>query len=191
MLLFWNSNALSLLQLPMHPFLLLVSFNAFSHSVHASLVTAGVWWGKILIFSGPLFIALEGLSSLLVVQKLGQEGRRLTRETEEYQFGLLIATAVAYVTSAWWIVVVSHSYQNSSLSQVKFVISQSYPSAASTPLSSTLLGVAMTAFVFLTFIGFVLRRTNIIESSGLALFIAYNVWLCGFDQKSFSDPSSS
>jgi len=68
---------------------------------------------------------------------------------------------------------------------------KSYPTAASSPLSSTLLGVAITAFLFLTIIGFVLRRTNIIESSGLAVFIAYNVWLCGFDQKSFTDPASS
>ena len=59
---------------------------------------------------------------------------------------------------------------------------QSYPAAAETPLSSTLLGVAITAFIFLTCIGFVLRRTNVIESSGLALFLAYNVWLCGFDE---------
>jgi len=109
---------------------------------------------------------------LLVVQKLGHQGKRLVGEGEGYQFGLLIATAVAYVTSAWWIVV-------------------AYPAAASSPLSSTLLGVGLTAFIFLTIIGMVLRRTNIIESSGLALFIAYNVWLCGFDQKAFSDPSSS
>lgn len=115
---------------------------------------------------------MEGLSSLLVVQKLGQEGKRLVGRGEVYQFGFLIATAVAYVASAWWIVV-------------------SYPTAAASPLSSTLLGVAITAFLFLTFIGFVLRRTNIIESSGLAVFIAYNVWLCGFDQKSFTDPASS
>jgi len=91
---------------------------------------------------------------------------------EVYQFGLLIATAVAYVASAWWIV-------------------DSYPTAASSPMSSTLLGVAITAFLFLTLIGFVVRRTNIIESSGLAVFIAYNVWLCGFDQKAFTDPASS
>ncbi|KAH9486982.1 hypothetical protein JR316_0001048 [Psilocybe cubensis] len=115
---------------------------------------------------------MEGLSSLLVVQKLGQGGKRLAARGEAYQFGLLIATSIAYVASAWWIV-------------------NSYPTAASSPLSSTLLGVAITAFLFLTIIGFVLRRTNIIESSGLAVFIAYNVWLCGFDQKSFTDPASS
>jgi len=172
LILFWNSNILSLFQLPVHPFLLLVCFNAFSQSVHPYLMTAASIWGKTLTFSGPLFITMEGLSSLLVVQKLGQQGKRLVGKGEGYQFGLLIATAVAYVTSAWWIVV-------------------SYPAAASSPLSSTLLGVGLTAFIFLTIIGMVLRRTNIIESSGLSLFIAYNVWLCGFDQKSFSDPASS
>ncbi|KAF8898795.1 hypothetical protein BD779DRAFT_1431389 [Infundibulicybe gibba] len=172
LILLWGSEALSILQVPMHPFLLLVCFNAFSLTPNPWLVVATNYWGTILAFSGPMFIALEGLSSLLVVQKLGQEAKRLAGEGEVYQFGLLIATAVAYVASAWWIVV-------------------SYPEAASSPLSSTLLGVAITAFLFLTLIGFVLRRTNVIESSGLALFIAYNVWLCGFDQGGFSDLSSS
>ncbi|KAF8960971.1 hypothetical protein BDZ97DRAFT_1664950 [Flammula alnicola] len=172
MILFWGSHALSVLQLPMHPFLLLVCFNIFSSSPNPWLVAAADWWGTLLTLSGPLFITMEGLSSLLVVQKLGQEGKKLVDRGEVYQFGLLIATAVAYVASAWWIV-------------------DSYPTAASSPLSSTLLGVAITAFLFLTIIGFVLRRTNIIESSGLAVFIAYNVWLCGFDQKSFTDPASS
>ncbi|TCD69932.1 hypothetical protein EIP91_005756 [Steccherinum ochraceum] len=108
------------------------------------------------------------MSSLLVSQKLGQVGKELVGEGESYQFGLLIGAAAAYVTSAWWIVV-------------------SFPTAASSPLSSTLLGASVTAFVFLTCIGFVLRRTNVIESSGLALFLAYNVWLCGVNEKSAID----
>ncbi|KAF9535423.1 hypothetical protein CPB83DRAFT_872343 [Crepidotus variabilis] len=168
----WGSQALSVLQLPMHPFLLLLCFNIFSSSPHPWLVSAADWWGTLLTLSGPLFIVLEGMSSLLVVQALGQGGKKLVSRGEVYQIGLLVGTAVAYVGSAWWIV-------------------DSYPTAASSPLSSTLLGVALTAFLFLTIIGFVLRRTNIIESSGLALFIAYNVWLCGFDQNSFTDPASS
>ncbi|KIM85142.1 hypothetical protein PILCRDRAFT_96343 [Piloderma croceum F 1598] len=172
LLLVWGAEALSVMQVPMHPFLLLVCFNAFSTSVHPYLLTATSLWGNFLTLSGPLFIIMEGMSSLLVAQKVGQKGKRLVGDGEGYQFALLISTAVAYVISAWIIVV-------------------AYPAAASSPLSSTLLGVALTAFVFLTFIGFALRRTNIIESSGLALFLAYNVWLCGFDQTSFSDPSSS
>ncbi|EIM92529.1 uncharacterized protein STEHIDRAFT_164792 [Stereum hirsutum FP-91666 SS1] len=169
---FWGSSVLAVMQFPVQPFLLLVCFNVFSESVSPWLLTAATYWGRLLYLSSPLFIILEGMSSLLVVQKMGQVGRDLVGEGEAYQFGLLIASAMTYVAAAWWIVV-------------------AYPAAAMSPLSSTLLGVALTAFLFLTFIGFALRRTNVIESSGLALFIAYNVWLCGFDQHSFSDPASS
>ncbi|KAH9004256.1 hypothetical protein EDB86DRAFT_2887696 [Lactarius hatsudake] len=170
--LFWGSSALPALQLPIQPFLLLVCFNIFSQSVNPLLLSLASWWGTILTLSSPLFIILEGLSSLLVAQKLGQVGRELVGKGEAYQFVLLIASAVAYVVSAWWIVA-------------------AYPAAAMSPLSATLLGAALTGFLFLTFIGFGLRRTNVIESSGLALFIAYNLWLCGFDQQSFSGPASS
>lgn len=58
---------------------------------------------------GPLAIILEGMSSLLVAQKVGQAGKRLVGEGEGYQFALLITAAVAYVTSAWVIVIVSDS----------------------------------------------------------------------------------
>lgn len=170
--LLWGSPVLPVMQLPIQPFLLLVCFNIFSESVHPLLLNLASWWGTILTYSSPLFIIFEAMSSLLVSQKLGQVGRELVGEGEAYQFGLLIAAAAAYVASAWWIVV-------------------AYPAAALSPLSSTLLGVALTAFLFLTFIGFVLRRTNVIESSGLALFIAYNIWLCGFDQQSFTDLGST
>lgn len=68
---------------------------------------------------------------------------------------------------------------------------QSYPAAAASPLSSTLLGVALTSLIFLTFIGFGLRRTNVIESSCLALIVAYNVWLCGVDDALVLDPALS
>lgn len=70
------------------------------------MIITAEWWGTALTFSGPLFIAMEGLSSLLVVQKLGQQGKKLVEEGEVYQFGLLITAAVTYVASAWWIVVV-------------------------------------------------------------------------------------
>lgn len=107
LLLLWGSPALSILQVPMHPFLLLLCFNIFSQSVPPILLTAATWWGKILSWSSPWFIVLEGLSSLLVSQRLGQVGRQLAGEGEGYQFTLLVASAVAYVASAWWIGAVS------------------------------------------------------------------------------------
>jgi hypothetical protein len=157
--------------------------------VNPLLLSLASWWGTILTLSSPLFIILESVSSLLVAQKLGQVGRELVGEGEAYQFVLLIASAVAYVVSAWWIVVVSAHPHNACtrLDSSR----QAYPAAAMSPLSATLLGAALTAFLFLTLIGFGLRRTNVIESSGLALFLAYNLWLCGFDQQSFSDSASS
>lgn len=107
MSLLWGSHVLSLLQVPVHPFLLLVSFNIFSSTPNPYLLLAADWWGTLLTWSGPLFIVMEGLSSLLVVQKLGQEAKRLVDYGEAYQFGLLIATSITYVASAWWIVDVS------------------------------------------------------------------------------------
>jgi hypothetical protein len=95
------------MQLPIQPFLLLVCFNLFSQSVNPLLLSLASWWGTILTLSSPLFIILESVSSLLVAQKLGQVGREFVGEGEAYQFVLLIASAVAYVVSAWWIVVVS------------------------------------------------------------------------------------
>lgn len=106
LILLWGSQLLSVMQVPMHPFLLLVSFNAFSQSVHPALATAVSWWGKVLTFSGPTYVAMEGLSSLLFAQKVGQVGKELADEAEGYQFGILIASAAAYVVAAWWIVVV-------------------------------------------------------------------------------------
>ncbi|KAK7468847.1 hypothetical protein VKT23_003348 [Stygiomarasmius scandens] len=172
LILIWGSTALSVLQLPMHPILLLLVFNLFSSSLDPWILFATGWWETALKFSGPIFIMLEGMSSLLVAQKIGQEGKRLVEEGESYQFGFLISSAIAYVWFAWWIVV-------------------SYPSAATSPLSSTLLGVALTALLFLTFIGFALRRTNIIESACISLVMAYNIWLCGVDQTSPLDITST
>jgi hypothetical protein len=106
----WGSPLLPAMQLPIQPFLLLVCFNLFSQSVNPLLLSLASWWGTILTLSSPLFIILESVSSLLVAQKLGQVGREFVGEGEAYQFVLLIASAVAYVVSAWWIVVVSAQY---------------------------------------------------------------------------------
>lgn len=71
----------------MHGFLLLVTFNVFSSPVNAWLLTAADAWGKILAFSGPVMVLMEGVSSLLVVQKAGQIGKELVAEGESYQLG--------------------------------------------------------------------------------------------------------
>ncbi|CEL57882.1 putative protein C23C11,01 OS=Schizosaccharomyces pombe (strain 972 / ATCC 24843) GN=SPAC23C11.01 PE=4 SV=1 [Rhizoctonia solani AG-1 IB] len=154
----WLSPMLSFMQLPMHPVVLLTTFNLFS-TPRQSLLTASSWWGKCLRWSSPLFVGMEGMASLLVIQFTGRKGKEVAEQGESAQFGLLVGAAAAYVAASWWLVV-------------------TYPVVAVTPLSSTLVGAAVTTLVFLTLIGFAVRRTNVIETAGLALYVAYNIWLC-------------
>lgn len=108
LILLWGSESLSLLQFPVHPFLLLVCFNLFSSRQSGSslLLTAAEWWGQCLRLWTPIFIGLEGISSLLVAQSWGQKSKYLAARGEEWQFSLLVAAAAAYVGSATIIVLV-------------------------------------------------------------------------------------
>ncbi|KAG8904588.1 hypothetical protein FRB99_001506 [Tulasnella sp. 403] len=126
--------------------------------IYIMVVERGEVVGK---FVAPL--DAHGLASIIVVQATGRTGKALAFGNDEWQIGILVACACAYVGSATWIV-------------------WCYSSIATTPLWSTLLGVALTAFIFLTLIGFAQRRTNVIESSLLALYFAYSVWLCSSDE---------
>ena len=109
LLLFWGNPALPFLQTPTHIFLLLLSFNILSQELSPWLTLSADWWGKILRFSSPGFIIIESLSSLVVAQHLGRAGKNLVEDREGAQFGLLIASAIAYVASAVSIVWVSGS----------------------------------------------------------------------------------
>ncbi len=51
-------------------------------------------------------MVMEGLSSLLVAQRLGQVGTQFAGEGESYQFTFLVIASIVYVGSAWWMVAV-------------------------------------------------------------------------------------
>ena len=73
LLLLWGSSALPFMQMPVHPFLLLACFNLMgAPASHPLLATASRWWGTILAWSSPAFVAAEGIASLVVVQSLGR-----------------------------------------------------------------------------------------------------------------------
>jgi len=117
-------------------------------------------WGTTLRYSSIIFVVVEGIASLVLVQSWGQEAMRMADRGDLVQFGLLVVAAAGYVASATWIYIC-------------------FSITASSPASAVLLGVAITCLVFLTLIGFMMRRTNVIESAGLALYLSYNLWLCG------------
>jgi len=156
---------LPLMQIPVHPFLLLLSFNLFSSATGLSpyITTAARWWGTFLRYSTPFAAGLEGLASLIVIQSAGLRSKDLATQSEGNQLLLLIASASAYVGAAAWLL-------------------SAFADAASTPITAMLFGCAVTSLFFLTSIGFSLRRTNVVESSGVALFLAYNVWQCTNDK---------
>lgn len=112
LLLIFGPGVLSVLQVPMHPFLLFLAFNIFSDPGSVGLIsTLAVYWGTFLKFMTPVFIAVEAVASLLVAQALGQEGKRLSTRSENTQLGLLIASAVAYVSAGWWLIVVRKQHK--------------------------------------------------------------------------------
>lgn len=157
-------SLLPFLQIPIHPFLLLLVFNVFSSlaSFTPGIITLASWWGSLLRYASPLLSGLEALASLIVIQSAGMVSKELAGRSEGYQFGLLIASASAYVGASAWVFL-------------------SFADAASTPMTAMLFGCALTSLLFLTGIGFNMRRTNVVESSGVALILAYNIWQCTDD----------
>lgn len=151
-------------QIPALPALLILVFNIFSAlaTPNSYVHTIAAWWGVFLRYSSPIMAGLEALASLIVIQSAGIASKELAGVSEGYQFGLLIASASAYVAAAAWFFI-------------------SFADAASTPMTAMLFGCALTSLLFLTGIGFNLRRTNVVESSGVALILSYNIWQCTDD----------
>lgn len=158
------SRLLSPIQVLAVPALLLVSLNLYhapptSAQKYGYLLTSvpGAW-ETILKALTPLFTLLEGVSTLLVIQALGQVSKYLIEErSESYQFIFLISSAATYVASA-------------------FFLYDSYKFAAATPHSATLIGVSLTSVIFLTGIAFALRKGNVVETSLMLAYLAFQIF---------------
>lgn len=158
------SRILSPIQVLAVPALLLVSLNLY-HAPPTSaqkygyiLTSVPGAWEAILKALTPLFTLLEGVSTLLVIQALGQVSKYLIEErSESYQFIFLISSAATYVASA-------------------FFLYDSYKFAAATPHSATLIGVSLTSVIFLTGIAFALRKGNVVETSLMLAYLAFQIF---------------
>lgn len=120
-------------------------------------------YASVLRWVSPLFTLLEGVSTLLVIQVVGRAGKGWADDDEKEEglewrqlVGLLFA-ALVYCGGLWLVI-------------------WAFPS---TPFPAFLLGAALTASFFLSFIGFSLRRTNVLETSLVLLYVAYSAWLSG------------
>ncbi|KNZ58259.1 uncharacterized protein VP01_1965g3 [Puccinia sorghi] len=117
-------------------------------------------WEVILTWSTPVFVLLEGVSTLLCIQSVGQISRYLVEaKNESYSFVFLVLSAAVYVCSAYFLF-------------------DSYAYAARESLSATLIGVSVTSVVFLSGIAISNRKGNVVETSLMMAYLSYNIyWL--------------
>lgn len=141
------------------PFLLLTSFHLQS-SPSTPLCFVIDSFESILHASSPTFSLLEGASALLCIQASGQFSRLIIRRKGEGSaVFFLVLSSIIYVTSGIWLI-------------------HSYPAAASTPFSATLIGAALVATLALSALALTARRATVIETSLMFAYIAYSIWLC-------------
>ncbi|KAL0253926.1 hypothetical protein I308_101304 [Cryptococcus tetragattii IND107] len=122
-------------------------------------------YAQILRWVSPLFTLLEGISTLLVIQVAGRVGKGWADE-EDKDDGLewrsvvaLVAAALVYCAGLAGII-------------------KTFPSL---PFPAFLLGAALTAVLFLSLIGFSLKRTNVLETSLVFVYVVYSAWLSGVE----------
>ncbi|WWC85447.1 uncharacterized protein L201_000310 [Kwoniella dendrophila CBS 6074] len=127
-------------------------------------------YAQILRWVSPLFTLLEGISTLLVVQVLGRVGKGWADEEEKNDdggiewrslFGLILA-ALVYCAGLAGII-------------------KAFPLSPENSFPAFLLGCALTAVLFLSLIGFTLRRTNVLETSLVFVYVVYSAWLSGVE----------
>ncbi|BEJ13408.1 hypothetical protein CspHIS471_0305820 [Cutaneotrichosporon sp. HIS471] len=123
-------------------------------------------YASVLRWVSPLFTLIEGISTLLVIQITGRIGKGWTADDDKEEgfewrglVGLVFSSLV--YSSALWLIVYA------------------FPDM---PFPAFLLGVALAATVFLSVTGFTLRRTNVIETAFVLLYVAYSAWLSGVER---------
>ncbi|RXK39638.1 hypothetical protein M231_03140 [Tremella mesenterica] len=124
-------------------------------------------YASVLRWLAPLFTLVEGVCALLVIQLAGRAGKGWTEE-EDYEgsrwrsiLGVIAAVGI-YSGGIWGVIKI-------------------FPSTAEDALSVFFLGAALTAVFFLSVIGFALRRTNVLETSMVFVYVVYSAWLSGVE----------
>ena len=116
-------------------------------------------YASILRWVSPLFTLLEGICTLLVIQVVGRAGKGWADEEEKEEgvewrslLGLVFAALVYCAGLAGVVMVIYKSYHTCA------DLFQSFPSVT---FPAFLLGAALASVLFLSLIGFTLRRTNV------------------------------
>ena len=129
-------------------------------------------YANILRWVSPLFTLAEGISTLLVIQVVGKVGKGWADE-EEKEEGIewrqllgLVAAALVYCAGLAGVIMVSFP------SEARVgLMRQEFPSGPASSIPAFMLGAALTTVLFLSLIGFTLRRTNVLETSLVFVYV--------------------
>ncbi|GAA5934943.1 Ice2p [Sporobolomyces koalae] len=124
--------------------------------LHSILESAPAHWSTILRTLSPIFVILEGLCTLLCIQRVSRFTLARIENSKSPDFmrlGVLVLASAVYVGNFWFLF-------------------ESYGSV-SDKISATLIGVAVTAILFLSGISFSTQKGNVVETS---LMLAYAVF---------------
>ncbi|WWC67206.1 uncharacterized protein I206_101113 [Kwoniella pini CBS 10737] len=145
------------------------SNSIFPPITHYLVNVVPFFYAQILRWVSPLFVLLEGISTLLVIQVVGRVGKGWADEEEKDDIGIewrsllgLILAALVYCAGLAGVI-------------------KAFPLSSENTLPAFLLGCALTCVLFLSLIGFTLRRTNVLETSLVFVYVVYSAWLSGVE----------
>ncbi|KAH8927675.1 ICE2-domain-containing protein [Atractiella rhizophila] len=150
------------------PIILLVCLNVFSSNSKAAWEQSSWTWfflrkfvsfyGSVLHHSGPFFVLLEGVSTLLVAQSAGRISSFLTEKGDGWSIVFLVTSASTYVLST-------------------YTLFACFSAAAETALQGAVIGALIVSTLFMTGIAFSIERGNVVETSLMFGYVCYNVFL--------------
>jgi hypothetical protein len=130
-------------------------------------------YANVLRWVSPLFTLAEGISTLLVIQVVGKVGKGWADE-EEKEEGIewrgllgLVAAALVYCAGLAGVIRASRELTWREADLIK----QEFPSGPASSIPAFMLGAALTTVLFLSLIGFALRRTNVLETSLVFVYV--------------------
>ncbi|GAA6059839.1 hypothetical protein JCM10212_003751 [Sporobolomyces blumeae] len=127
--------------------------------VESFVVESPRYWASLLRSLSPIFVVLEGLCTLLCIQRVSRFTlARIENSTSPdfMRLGILVLAAAVYVGNFWFLF-------------------ESYGSVSDT-ISATLIGIAVTSVLFLSGIAFNDQRGNVVETSLMLAYVVFQIF---------------
>ncbi|KAG5440040.1 hypothetical protein PCK2_000648 [Pneumocystis canis] len=153
------------------PSLMIYFLDTLSEQSTHSWITrflTNIWLG-LLTRSTPVFTLLEGFTSLLVIQALGQFVKWLVNNCSDSWMILLLSTSGGILSASF------------------YFLYQIYTTLIVTVQNATLIGILLTCAVFISTYGIHTGRGNVAEGSLLFAYLVYSIYMICSDLQASGD----